>query len=91
MKNAGAFSRLRSIRGQGGVSVAPARDWTAQYSVGRLEHPEALRAGQPVAADGVGGIQPSACAGNWATSVVWGRVHKIATGTNLNGYVLNPR
>ena len=26
--------------------------------------------------------------GNWATSVVWGRVHKIATGTNLNGYLL---
>jgi hypothetical protein len=27
-------------------------------------------------------------AGNWATSLVWGRVHKIATGANLNGYLL---
>jgi hypothetical protein len=26
--------------------------------------------------------------GNWATSLVWGRVHKIATGANLNGYLL---
>jgi hypothetical protein len=27
-------------------------------------------------------------AGNWATSLVWGRVYKIATGANLNGYLL---
>jgi hypothetical protein len=26
--------------------------------------------------------------GNWATSAVWGRVHKIATEANLNGYLL---
>jgi hypothetical protein len=26
--------------------------------------------------------------GNWATSFIWGRVHKIAAGTNLNGYLL---
>jgi hypothetical protein len=26
--------------------------------------------------------------GNWATSVVWGRVHKITTGATLNGYLL---
>ena len=29
----------------GRASVAPTRDWTAQYSVGRLEHPEALEPG----------------------------------------------
>jgi hypothetical protein len=26
--------------------------------------------------------------GSWATSLVWGRVHKIATITNLNSYLL---
>jgi hypothetical protein len=26
--------------------------------------------------------------GNWATSLIWGRVHKVAAGTNLNGYLL---
>ena len=26
--------------------------------------------------------------GNWATSLIWGHVHKIETGTNLNGYLL---
>jgi hypothetical protein len=29
----------------GRAIVAPARNWTAQYSVGRLEHPEALEPG----------------------------------------------
>src|SRR5450755_3766812 len=42
--------------------------------------------GQPVAANGICGIQPAE--GNWATSVIWGRVHKIATDTTLNGYLL---
>jgi len=27
-------------------------------------------------------------AGNWATSLVWGRVHEIGTGIVLNGYLL---
>jgi len=26
--------------------------------------------------------------GSWATSLVWGRVHKIATGDNLNSYLV---
>jgi hypothetical protein len=29
----------------GRVSIAPGRNWTAQYSIGRLEHPEALEPG----------------------------------------------
>jgi hypothetical protein len=76
----------------GRVSVAPSVNWTAQYSVGRLEHPEALEPGsqwrQTASVEynrpaGSGGTW-----GNWATSLVWGRVHKIATNTNLNGYLL---
>jgi hypothetical protein len=72
----------------GRVSIAPARDWTAQYSVGRLEHPEALEPGsQWRQTASVEYNRPSA-EGDWATSLVWGRVHKIASGTNLNGYLL---
>jgi len=26
--------------------------------------------------------------GSWATTAIWGRVHKIATGVNLNSYLL---
>jgi hypothetical protein len=78
--------------------VAPARNWAAQYSIGRLEHPEALEPGdqlrqtasveynRPLTRD-------NGATGSWATTLVWGRVHEFATdtnvsATNLNGYLL---
>jgi hypothetical protein len=68
--------------------VAPTRNWTAQYSIGRLEHPEALEPGsQWRQTASVEYARPTA-AGHWATSLIWGRVHKIATDTNLNSYLL---
>jgi hypothetical protein len=70
------------------ASVAPARDWTAQYSIGRLEHPEALEASSQWRQTASVEYDHPLAAGNWATSLVWGRVHKIADGTNLNGYLL---
>ena len=75
------------------LSIAPWRNWTAQYSYGRLEHPEALEPGsqrrqtasveyvRPLNGGKLGG-------GSWATSMIWGRVHKVADDHNLNGYVL---
>jgi len=72
----------------GRASVAPGRDWTAQYSVGRLEHPEALEPGSQWQQTASVEYDHPLAAGNWATSLVWGRVHKIATGVNLNGYLL---
>lgn len=72
----------------GRVSVAPTRDWTAQYSIGRLEHPEALEPGSQWRQTASVEYNRPLSTGNWATSVVWGRVHKIATETNLNGYLL---
>jgi hypothetical protein len=70
------------------ASVAPARDWTAQYSVGRLEHPEAREPGSQWRQTASVEYNHAVAAGNWATSLVWGRVHKIADGSNLNGYLL---
>jgi hypothetical protein len=72
----------------GRVSVAPARDWTAQYSVGRLEDPEAAEPGSQWRQTASVEYNRSLNMGNWATSLVWGRVHKIADGVNLNGYLL---
>ena len=72
----------------GRVSVAPSRDWTAQYSVGRLEHPEALEPGSQWRETASVEYNRRLGEGNWATSMVWGRVHKIATGATLNGYLL---
>jgi hypothetical protein len=72
----------------GRVSIAPARDWTAQYSVGRLEHPEALEPGSQWRQTASVEYDMPLAEGNWATSLVWGRVHKLSDGVNLNGYLL---
>jgi hypothetical protein len=71
----------------GRVSVAPGRDWTAQYSVGRLEHPEALEPGSQWRQTASVEYNRPIAGGNWASSVVWGRVQKIATNRILNGYL----
>ncbi len=82
----------------GRASVAPAANWTAQYSIGRLENPEAAEPGSQWRQTASVEYNRPASSGNssggdgkwgdWATSLVWGRVHKIATGVNLNGYLL---
>ena len=70
------------------LSIAPSRNWTAQYSYGRLEHPEALEPGsQRRQTASIEYVRPFA-RGSWATSVVWGRVHKEFDNHNLNGYLL---
>jgi len=70
------------------ASVAPTGNWTAQYSIGRLEHPEAAEPGSQWRQTASVEYNRTLKAGNWATTLVWGRVHKIATDTNLNGYLL---
>jgi len=70
------------------ASVAPSRDWTAQYSIGRLEHPEALEPTNQWRQTASAEYNRPLTRGNWATTFVWGRVHKIETGVNLNSYLL---
>ena len=72
----------------GRASVAPTRNWTAQYSVGRLERPEALEAGSQWRQTASVEYNRPFAGGNWATSAVWGRVHKVATDAHLNSYLL---
>lgn len=72
----------------GRASLAPTRNWTAQYSIGRLEHPEALEPGSQWRQSASAEYNRPAARGGWATSLIWGRVHKIATGANLNSYLL---
>jgi hypothetical protein len=70
------------------LSVAATRNWTMQYSYGRLEHPEALEPGsQRRQTASVEYVRPLHH-GSWSTSAIWGRVHKVADNHNLNGYVL---
>jgi hypothetical protein len=70
------------------LSVAPSRNWTAQYSYGRLEHPEALEPGSQRRQTASAEYLKPWTNGSWATSLVWGRVDKVAENRNLNGYLL---
>jgi hypothetical protein len=70
------------------ASVAPARNWTAEYSYGRLIHPEALEPGDERRQSASIEYNRPLENGNWATTAVWGRKHKDETGTNLNSYLL---
>ena len=72
----------------GRASVAPSRNWTEQYSIGRLEHPEALEPGSQWRQSASVEYNRPFARGNWATSLVWGRVRKVATGAHLNSYLL---
>ncbi len=80
------FAPLDSWSGR--LSMAASRNWTAQYSYGRLERPEALEPGsQRRQTASVEYVRPF-LKGSWATSAVWGRVHKEANNQNLNSYLL---
>lgn len=70
------------------VSAAPTRNWTAQYSYGRLEHPEALEAGSEYRQTASLEYNRPLATGNWATSGVWGRKRKLSDNTVLNSYLL---
>jgi hypothetical protein len=70
------------------ANVAPSQNWTAQYSIGRLEHPEALEHDSQWRQTASAEYNRPFARGNWVTSLVWGRVHKIAAGRNLNSYLL---
>ena len=70
------------------VSFAPTPRWTAQYSYGRLEHPEALEPGsEGRQSASVEYVHPLG-SGSWATSAIWGRKHKVLDNRNLNSYLL---
>jgi hypothetical protein len=72
----------------GRLSIAPSRNWTAQYSYGRLQHPEALEPGSERRQTASVEYDQPLANGNWATSVVWGRKHKESDQTTQNSYLL---
>jgi hypothetical protein len=70
------------------ASIAPSRNWTAQYSIGRLDRPEALEEiSQWRQTASVEYSRPMK-SGTWVSTAIWGRVHKIGTGNALNSYLL---
>jgi len=69
-------------------AVAPTGDWTAQYSYGRLVHPEALEPGNQRRQTASLEYNRRLREGNWATSLIWGRVQKDFETFPLNSYLL---
>jgi hypothetical protein len=67
-------------------SVAPMRNWVAQYSYGKLIHPEALEPGDQTRQSASVEYNRPLAKGNWATSLIWGRVQKTFENFPLNGY-----
>jgi hypothetical protein len=70
------------------ASVALSRNWVAQYSAGKLIHPEALEPGNEKRQSASLEYNRPLREGNWATSVVWGRKRKEETATILNSYLV---
>jgi hypothetical protein len=72
----------------GRVTVSPNANWSGQISAGRLTRPEALEPGDQTRIEASVTYNRPYHEGSWATSAIWGRVHKTAGGDNLNGYSL---
>jgi hypothetical protein len=80
------FAPMDSYSGR--LSFSPNKNWAAQYSAGRLIHPEALETGDLVRQTASVNYSRPMNSGNWATTLAWGRNHKIATQTDQNSYLL---
>jgi hypothetical protein len=75
------------------ASAAPTRNWVAQYSYGRLLHPEALDPNnerrQTASLEYNRALSGGRLGnGNWATTLVWGRKFKELDRTTQNSYLL---
>jgi hypothetical protein len=69
-------------------TVAPSRNWTAQYSYGFLDRPEALEPGSQRRQTASIEYNRPLPNGYWATSLIWGRVQKEFEMFPLNSYLL---
>ncbi len=70
------------------LSAAPTRNWTAQYSYGRLEHPEAAEPGSERRQTASLSYNRPIATGNWASSLAWGRKRKELDNSIQNSYLL---
>ena len=71
------------------LTVAPRKDWIAQYSIGHLHSPEALHPSEDILRQTASiAMHHSWTAIEMDTTAVWGRNHTIGTDVNANGYLL---
>lgn len=66
----------------------PSKDWAAQFSGGRIAHPEALERGDQVRLTSSLHYARPIGGSSWASSFIWGRNHDTGSFRNLNSYLL---
>ena len=76
------MGKLDSYSGR--IWFTPTRDWTMQFSHGRLTNPELLAPGDLVRTTASIHHNRTWSDGNWASSLIWGRNHE--THGNSNAY-----
>jgi len=69
------------------ISVAPGRNWAAQYSFGRLIHPEQLELGNINRQTASITYNHPFAKGNWASTLVWGQNDKRAEKTMQESFL----
>ena len=71
------------------LSIFPASNWMAQVSVGRLARPERQEPGDVVRSTAsLHYTRPMQSGGQWSTSLIWGRNHRLLDHSNSNAYLL---
>lgn len=65
----------------------PSPNWAAQFSTGRLTHPEALEPGDQLRTTASLSYSKPKPGGSWSSSLIWGRNHYTATGLNQNSFL----
>ena len=65
----------------------PSQNWAAQFSAGRISHPEALEPGDQVRTTASLHYTRPMHGAAWASSLIWGRNHSTATLRNGNSYL----
>jgi hypothetical protein len=70
------------------LTVQPGQNWSAQYSFAHLTSPEALHPQEDIQRMTASVMYNRPLSrGNWASTLLWGRNHSLATGENFNGYL----
>ena len=70
-------------------TLQPAQNWSAQYSFAHLTSPEELHAREDVQRMTASIMYNRPLEnGNWASTLLWGRNHSLASGESFNGYLL---
>jgi hypothetical protein len=70
------------------LSVLPSQHWLAQFSVGRVTHPEAESNGDVVRVTASVHYTKAVRGGDWSSSLIWGRNHYTDTKQNGDAYTL---